>query len=511
MEPLTQPATYTSSQSDLIFRKTSATLNLVAKRSFDICASLFGILLLSPFFLIIAILIKRASPGPVFYGGPRAGKEQRKFLIWKFSTMAETPDAHNGPRVTANGDSRITSLGHWLRDTKINELPQLWNVLVGEMSMVGPRPEDYDIAHGWPEDARNEILSVRPGITSPASIIYRDEEKMLSGEDFMATYYHNILPDKMRLDRIYVRHHTMLGDVDIIFWTLAVLLPRIAASRIPEGNLFGGPVSRFVRFNISWFVLDFLVAFFAVAIVGVLWRALLPINLGLPRSILFAVETSIIFGVINSLLGLNSVVWQRAVPEDIFGIILSSGIVIMIIGLIHYFIIPTPELPGPMLLFIGMASTVGFMISRYRWRLLADFSSFWSSRRTTFSVGERVLIVGAGQGNEFASWLLRRDVFRYVFSVIGIVDDDPLKQGMRYDGAWVVGTTADLPFLVNKHDIGLIMFAISSTNSDEQRRVMEICVNANVRLLLVSDMMRALQVWLTKSGKNESSPVDMPD
>jgi FlaA1/EpsC-like NDP-sugar epimerase len=198
---------------------------------------------------------------------------------------------------------------------------------------------------------------------------------------------------------------------------------------------------------------------------------------------------------------LNSVVWQRAVPEDIFGIILSSGIVIMIIGFIHYFIIPTPELPGPMLLFIGMASTVGFMISRYRWRLLADFSAFWSSRRNTFSIGERVLIVGAGQGNEFASWLLRRDIFRYVFSVIGIVDDDPLKQGMRYDGAWVVGTTADLPFLVNKHDVGLIMFAISSTNSDEQKRVMEICINTNVRLVMVSDMMRALQFWLTKSGK----------
>ncbi|MCJ7432278.1 MAG: hypothetical protein MUO77_02195, partial [Anaerolineales bacterium] len=255
------------------------------------------------------------------------------------------------------------------------------------------------------------------------------------------------------------------------------------------------------RFNISWFLLDFLVAFISIAIVGIIWRSTGPINLGLPRALSFAVETALVFGISNSLLGLNSVVWSRAVPEDIFGIILSSGIVIMLIGIFHYFIVPTPELPGPMLLFIGMASTIGFILARYRWRLLADFSAFWTSRRHTFSIGERVLIVGAGQGNEFANWLLRRDVFRHAFAVIGIVDDDPLKQGMRYDGAWVVGTTADLPFLAEKHDVGLIMLAISSANPEEYKRVMDICVNLNVRLVLVSDMLRALQFWLTKSGK----------
>jgi lipopolysaccharide/colanic/teichoic acid biosynthesis glycosyltransferase len=473
----------------------------LGKRGFDVALSALGLLILSPVFLFIAIVIKRESPGPIFYGGRRAGRNRKPFLIWKFRTMCESPESHAGPRVTASDDSRITPLGHWLRDTKINELPQLWNVLVGDMSMVGPRPEDYDIAMKWPEDAKSEILSVRPGITSPASIIYRDEEKLLQGENFMDTYYHHILPDKMRLDRIYVRYHTLLGDIDIIFWTLAALLPRIASSRIAEGNLFGGPISRFVRFNISWFVMDFLVAFISVAIVGVIWRATGPINLGLPRALLFAIETALIFGVSNSLLGLNSVVWPRAVPEDIFGIILSSGIAIMIIGIFYYFIVPTPELPGPMLLFIGMGSIIGFILARYRWRLLADFSAFWTSRRNAFLIGERVLIVGVGQGNEFANWLLRRDIFRHAFSVIGIVDDDPSKQGMRYDGAWVIGTNADLPFLIEKHDVGLVMIAISSSKTEEYKRVMDICINLNVRLVLVSDMLRALQFWLTKSGR----------
>ena len=472
----------------------------VIKRVFDVIVSALGLVLLAPVFLVVGILIKRESPGPVFYGGPRAGKNKTKFRIWKFRTMYERPESFEGPTVTAQGDSRITPLGHWLRDTKVNELPQLWNVLCGEMSMVGPRPEDYDIAMSWPEDARDEILSVRPGITSPASIIYRDEEKMLSGDDFMTTYYQHILPDKMRLDRIYVRHRTFLGDIDIIFWTIAVLLPRIAESRIPEGSLFGGPISRFIRFNVSWLALDFLVAFVSVGLVGVIWRATGPINLGLTRALWFAVETAIVFGVINALLGLNNVVWSRAVPEDIFGIIVSSGIVIMLVGIFHYFIVPTPELPGPMLLFIGMVTATGFIIARYRWRLLADFSAFWVSRRNkTFSSGERVLIVGAGEGSEFAGWILRRDVFRHAFAIIGIVDDDPFKQGMRYDGAWVIGTFADISLVVKKHDVGLIMLAITNATDEERKRVTEICIGTNVRIVLISDMMRSLNRWLKRS------------
>ena len=121
---------------------------------------------------------------------------------------------------------RITPLGQWLRETKINELPQLWNVLVGEMSIVGPRPEDPEIAESWPWDARREILSVRPGITSPTSVLYRDEEKMLKGDDVLDDYLQIVMPDKLRLDQLYVRNHRFLSDLDIIFWTLLVLLPQ---------------------------------------------------------------------------------------------------------------------------------------------------------------------------------------------------------------------------------------------------------------------------------------------
>ncbi len=466
--------------------------------------SLLGLVLLSPFLLLIAILIKRNSPGPVFYGGKRAGKGNKPFLIWKFRTMYERAESYQGPAVTAKTDKRITPLGHWLRDTKINELPQLWNVLMGEMSFVGPRPEDWDIAQETDREALTEILSVRPGITSPASIIYHNEEKLLEGDDFMTQYYQNILPDKIRLDRLYVRHHSMLGDIDIILWTLATLLPQLASIRIGEGNLFGGPISRFVRFNISWFAADFLIAFSAVSIVGVLWRTTGPIELGIPKALLFALGISLLFGVLNTILGLNKVIWPRAVPEDMFGIILSAGIVIVLASSVNL-VSSLPVLPTPMLLLIGLVAIVGFVAARYRWRLLTGLSTFWLSRRNAFSVGERILIIGSGEESEYANWLLRRRNLRYAFSIIGIVDDDPRKQGMRVDGNWIIGTLADVPHLVSRHDIGLIIMALSSMEKEEHDKIMNSCINTGARLLLISDMMSAMQFWLTKSGRPDAA------
>lgn len=116
------------------------------------------------------------------------GKGCKEFKILKFRTMYESEYSHNGAKITARDDLRITPIGKWLRDTKVNELPQLWNVLVGEMSLVGPRPEDPDIVITWPENYRDILLAVRPGVTSPATITYRDEETLLSADNYMQDY-----------------------------------------------------------------------------------------------------------------------------------------------------------------------------------------------------------------------------------------------------------------------------------------------------------------------------------
>ena len=255
--------------------------NSLFKRLFDISMALIGLLFLIPIFFYVAMLIKRDSPGPVFYRGPRMGKKGKLFKILKFRTMYDDQHSFNGPSITAQGDDRITPIGHWLRDTKINEFPQLWNVLIGEMSLVGPRPEVVKIAETWPADAAEEILSLQPGITSPASILYHDEERLLSSTNPMDNYFKKIMPDKIRLDRLYIRYHSFFSDIDIIFWTLAILVPRIAKAHIPEGYFYAGPFTILFRRFLSWFTLDLVITLTAVGIVSVLWRIDAPLNWGL--------------------------------------------------------------------------------------------------------------------------------------------------------------------------------------------------------------------------------------
>jgi len=162
-----------------------------------------------------------------------------------------------------------------------------------------------------------------------------------------------------------------------------------------------------------------------------------------------------------------------------------------------------PPLSAELIFTMGLVVLIGVVAARYRWRLLSGFASFWLSRRNSFSVGERVIILGTGDESQFATWLLRRELFQRAFTVIGIIDDDPLKQGMRFDGSWVIGTTADLALLVKKHDVGLVIFASSGLRSEDYTQLMSTCVDLNVRMLLISDMLRALQFWLTNSGKSE--------
>src|SRR5574341_423494 len=304
------------------------------KRGFDILASALGLIILSPLFAAIALLIEHESPGPVFYRGPRMGKNGKIFKILKFRTMYERPESYQGARITARDDNRITPLGHWLRDTKLNELPQLWNLLVGEMSLVGPRPEDPAIAASWPINARREILSVSPGITSPASVLYHDEETLLSTANVMGEYFKNILPDKLRLDRLYVRNRSFIADLDILFWTLAVLIPRMAGQRIPEGLLFAGPISRLTRRHILWFLVDLTISLISVGIAGLAWRAIQSINWGLEPLMILAFVLAVLFSGVNFLIGLDRIVWSRASAQDGLVLVFSNRITtLLLLGL----------------------------------------------------------------------------------------------------------------------------------------------------------------------------------
>ncbi len=417
-------------------------LENVIRRGMDIIVAFFGLIILSPLFLYVAIRLKRDSPGPVFFRGLRVGRYGKNFGILKFRSMYENEKSYNGSRVTAAGDVRITPFGKYLRDTKLNELPQLWNVLVGEMSLVGPRPEDPSIASQWPEDVRKLILSVRPGVTSPASVIYRGEEQLLQGSDPMEQYFQSVLPSKLRLDQLYVRNRNLLTDIDVIFWTAIALLPALRSRQIGETRLFWGPIATFTSRYISWFLIDTLVAFTAAFLSELIWRTSLPLNLGLRNAILVALLFGVLFSLINTLLGLNRVTWSRAAAGDAITLAFSvafstAGLVLLKVNLLEDQILPIG-----VIISTGVLSLIGFVAVRYRERLITGAASRWvRARGVANTIAERVLIVGAGDNGEMALWMLNRPNLARAFRVVGILDDDPRKQGTTVNGVQVIGTT----------------------------------------------------------------------
>lgn len=196
------------------------------KRLFDIIASLLGLIALSPLFLMVAVAIKRDSPGPVFFRQVRVGKDGNTFRIHKFRSMTVNK-TDNAKEITVGGDARITRSGAWIRHWKLDELPQLIDVFVGNMSIVGPRPEVPRYVALYPDALRQVVLSVRPGITDLASIRFRHENDLLAqASDPEQAYRDQILPEKLRLQSEYVRTRSFIGDLGILVATFAAIIKR---------------------------------------------------------------------------------------------------------------------------------------------------------------------------------------------------------------------------------------------------------------------------------------------
>lgn len=196
------------------------------KRAIDLTVSAIALLLALPFLMAAALAVRFSSPGPILFRQCRVGRNGNVFEILKFRTMRVAHDTTNA--ITIGRDSRITPVGHFLRQSKIDELPQLVNVLRGDMSLVGPRPEVPHFVELYPDDVRYRILSIRPGITDRASIKYRNEAELLARQSDPDGYYRSvILPDKMRLAAQYADRVSVAEDIRIIFDTLkAVFRPQ---------------------------------------------------------------------------------------------------------------------------------------------------------------------------------------------------------------------------------------------------------------------------------------------
>jgi lipopolysaccharide/colanic/teichoic acid biosynthesis glycosyltransferase len=195
------------------------------KRIYDMFFAVMGLLALAPLLALVAILVKLGDGGPVFFRQERVGHHGRLFLIWKFRTMTVGSE-RAGPLLTAGGDRRITRVGRWLRRTKLDELPQLWNVLRGDMSFVGPRPEVPRYVALY-SPLQREVLDFRPGITDPATLRFRDEEGLLAqAVDSEAFYIEHCVPQKVEINLNYARQANLWKDTIIIIRTLLPWLDR---------------------------------------------------------------------------------------------------------------------------------------------------------------------------------------------------------------------------------------------------------------------------------------------
>jgi lipopolysaccharide/colanic/teichoic acid biosynthesis glycosyltransferase len=196
------------------------------KRAMDILFSATALLALSPLLLLVAILLRCTGERCVFYHQERVGRGGRPFLLYKFVTMRKDCGRTPEDLLTSQGDPRILRLGRILRRTKINELPQLFNVLVGDMSIIGPRPQvrpHFDI---YPERVRRELLKVRPGLSGIGSIVFHDESSLVSrcGKDYSRCYAEDIAPYKAKLELWYVQHRSLLLDLTLLFLTVLIVL-----------------------------------------------------------------------------------------------------------------------------------------------------------------------------------------------------------------------------------------------------------------------------------------------
>jgi len=198
----------------------------MAKRLFDLLLSTLGLLALAPLLLLIAVWVKLDSPGPVLFRQERVGRYGQPFRIHKFRTMRHEP-AGQGLQITVGADRRITRVGGFLRASKLDELPQLLDVWLGDMSLVGPRPEVPRYVAHYPAELREKVLSVRPGITDIASIEYRDESAVLArAADPEQAYVQEVLPHKLALAARYVERSSLMLDVWLIWRTVVAIVRR---------------------------------------------------------------------------------------------------------------------------------------------------------------------------------------------------------------------------------------------------------------------------------------------
>ncbi len=456
----------------------------MVKRTFDVIAATLGLVILSPLLAVIALMVRLDSPGPSLFRGPRMGRNGSDFLILKFRTMRMSPD--DGLPITASDDPRITGLGRILRRAKLDELPQLLNVLKGDMSLVGPRPEDPEFFAAYGQ-AHRVVLRARPGITGPAAIAFRDEEALLTGGNVRQKYLEQILPRKLALDVEYVNRHSFFGDLVLIGRTIGLIID--LPGRFQQLALF-------VRRWLPWILIDALVV--AASFYVALLLRFAESSAGVQQDVLAALEISIapiigIYLIFNHTWRLDRRVWRYATAPEaiaIFASVVSATAVAILADILlgYYWIRP---LPLSLIVLGGLLTFCGMVGVRYRSRLLRGLRS---SEKGGATARKSTVIYGAGDSGQLVAWRLLSEDDGHAFRLVGFIDDDPLKRGRTIHGVRVLGGRTDLPHIVAAHHVELIILAMSNVSGEDLRAIISAAQETPTQIRIVPNLFEQMSM-----------------
>jgi FlaA1/EpsC-like NDP-sugar epimerase len=316
---------------------------------------------------------------------------------------------------------------------------------------------------------------------------------MLHAGDVMRKYLHELSPDKMRLDQLYVRYRSLWLDIDVILWTILLLLPKIGAYSPPEQFLFVGPISRLVQRFVGWFIADFLIVLASISITGATVRLFGPLHLGWTGALGMALRFSALYACVGIILQTYRVHWSKATPWEAVRLGLNWLIATTLTITVHYYLEIESLAVFAIIVIASMLSLSGIVFIRYRRRLIDGFLSRWLvSRLRSPATRERVIIVGSGRTAEHIAWLMQHPSYAQKFRVLGFIDDDLRSQGMKIYGSKVIGILSDLPQIIQKQDVGLVILADFRTAARKFKEFCEAAKFKPAKVVVAPDIYGAL-------------------
>lgn len=455
------------------------------KRLLDIVVAVVGLLLLLPLLVVVAILVRLDSSGPVFFRQVRIGLNGREFRIFKFRTMVD--GAYKmGSRLTTKRDPRVTAVGQLLRWFKIDELPQLINVLIGDMSLIGPRPEDPHFVSAYSE-AQRRVLSVRPGMVGPSQILGRDElESYPEGlKDTEAYYVRHILPDKLARDLEYVEHATLRVDLSLL-------------ARGIWATVRGAVKTQFLwrrRHRVALFAIDWVLVLVSCYLAFMIRQdfawPLDPRFLLLPMLIVLLARSAALmyFGAYQGVFAYFGLYDLAALFKAVsLSATVAAGLTFFV-GLQSF----------PRSVFVIDWAIVLFMLSGVRYGLRIWVRHGWRQRGQR---RQKALVVGAGVGGESIARTLLEDPL-CPYRPVGFIDEVPERWGSLIHGVRVLGGAAELPLAVSANRIQAVFVCMSDLSDHAAREVVDVCEQAGVEYRIVpalSDLLSADTFGAERNG-----------